>query len=179
MMKLINTLILFGMLLPEGNAQDGRTWTRNEGTYPFLSDSTGAGIRVRAISRTAYEAGPDTGIALSTDITLTSVSLLMACHVPLPDTRGKRLTHVHLTTMHSTSFDEKTGIRYGNTYFFYRFHVETDGEEKRCPISFFINRGVVEEIKDGILLKVKYVPPFGATELPAAYYYYRLEYRSG
>lgn len=174
---LVKQLAGFCEQYPLPEFADGKLM-HNEGFYPFLPDSTDEGVHVRVISKETYETGAATCIPLSTDSMLTEVSLLMTSLIPLPATRKDRLTHIHLTTMHSRSFDGKTDMQYGNTDFFYTFHVEIAGVEKRFPIGFFGSRGVVEEIKDGVLLKVRHVPPFGAAAFPVAHFYYRMEYGS-
>lgn len=147
----------------------------NEGKYKLSPEDGNESIHIVSITQSEYEQHEEPPvISLLAGDTVKTVGFEMPYVFGFSTHTKNYLRKIEQVSMHSKPIDLGENIPYSGKRFFYDLYFELSGKEYRMHTGFFGNNGVVEEIKAGGYLKVRYVPPYKGKELPASYFYYKL-----
>ena len=147
----------------------------NEGRYKLSPEDRNESIHIVNVSQTEYEqyqASPVVSL-LAAD-TVKTVGFEMPYVFGFSTHTKNYLRKIEQVTMPGKPIDLDENIPHSGKRFFYNLYFELSGKAYTLHSGFFGNSGMVEEIKAGGYLKVRYVPPYKGKEPPASYFYYKL-----
>lgn len=152
---------------PETTVQEGKLMA-NEGSFkltPVNKSDSIHDIQIRNISTFDYEYHQDDVriIPLSIEDTEKEIDMTIVS-IYGPSNRNCYLKKIVQT-------QKRDGNR---SLYHYTLYFDLDGKECSLPVRFFGGNAIVEGISSGLFLKVRYLNPQGAKELPASEFYYAL-----